>query len=160
MEQPFDGKPCDDCGVRAANIHLTQISNDETTVFHLCEDCARKRGIAISIDENAMQEQNKAVVEQDNRRCPRCGTTFGEFREKGWLGCVECYGAFSDEIDSLLVQVHGTTVHKGRRPSSAVSTRKPRSANELRVQLEKAIKNEEFEQAAQLRDQIRSIEQT
>ena len=47
---------CDECGINPANIHLTQILQNETHVFHLCDECARKKGINISIQDGLFQK--------------------------------------------------------------------------------------------------------
>ena len=161
MEQPHEGTPCEECREQYATIHLTQISNSGTAVSHLCEECARKRGIAISIDETLVQGKGEETPSpRDARECPACRMSWGAFRKKGWLGCAECYGAFREEIDTLLMQVHGTTVHKGKLPATAGGSIAVASVAELRTRLREAIRDEAFEQAALLRDQIRTLEQT
>ena len=102
---------CQECGLHPANIHLTQIVENETQSFHLCEVCAQKRGINISIDEETMKASALALpvtsspgpVESD-RECPSCGMRLSEFRSKGWLGCPGCYKAFEGEIEAILLQ--------------------------------------------------------
>lgn len=151
-------KLCDECGVNPANIHLTQIMQDETHVFHLCDECARKKGINISMDENNVEES--LITQVPDKICTRCGLKYSEFRAKGWLGCAVCYSAFENEIDELLVQVHGSSIHKGK-----VYKGVPEGAEmagqikRLRHELAVAIKNEEFEQAAMLRDAIHNLKQ-
>lgn len=155
-------KQCDECGINPANIHLTQIMQNETHVSHLCEECARRKGINISINEEPAGTPLQKKVPAPDKACAQCGCTYEQFRSKGWLGCINCYNAFEKEIDELLIQMHGSLVHKGKR--YAVSSRNtPEALNveikRLRQELAVAIKKEAFEQAASIRDAIQSIKQ-
>ena len=152
-------KMCDECGANPANIHLTQIMQNETQVFHLCEECARKKGISINVQgelETNGFEQEKSI--EPDKQCAHCGLKYSDFRAKGWLGCSDCYGAFENEIDELLVQVHGSSTHKGKRYSGQIRTAGlSGEIKRLRQELAIAIKNEAFEQAAMLRDAIHNL---
>ncbi len=149
---------CDECGINPANIHLTQIQQNETHVFHLCDECARKKGINISIEDELISESdpNEKILQKS---CSRCGLKFSDFRNKGWLGCSGCYNTFEAEIDELLVQVHGSSMHKGKKYSglTAAGGSVNGQIKRLRHELAIAIKNEEFEQAAMIRDTIHSL---
>lgn len=156
---------CEECGLHPANIHLTQIVENETQSFHICEACAQKRGINISIDEEAMKVSALASpvpvfpgpVEAD-RECPSCGMKLSEFRSKGWLGCSGCYKAFEKEIESMLLQSHGSTEHKGKiYREFSLDKKEKTDVSHLRSELNSAIKNEEFERAAKLRDAIHDL---
>ncbi len=153
-------KICDECGMNPANVHLTQIMQNETQVFHLCEDCARKKGISISVSEGAEEEGEKTdVLEEEDVVCSGCGLKLSEFRAKGWLGCAHCYDAFAQQIEKLLVQVHGAAVHKGKKYVCAVEESGKGDIERLRHDLDAAIRNEQFEQAAAIRDAIYNLKQ-
>lgn len=149
---------CDECGMNPANVHLTQIMQNETQVFHLCEDCARKKGISISVNQESAPEEMQEAGEED-RVCSNCALKLSEFRLKGWLGCPSCYDAFQDQIDRLLVQVHGSSVHKGKKYVCTVEECHKGDLERLRHDLKTAIKDELFEQAAAIRDVIYSLKQ-
>jgi protein arginine kinase activator len=164
----MDLKLCDDCKVNQATIHLTQIINNEVTVRHLCEVCAKKKGISIVIDEDKVSLSHDSEEKKPERQsesfqekklvCSKCQMVYDEFREKGWLGCPYCYSSFEKEIDKLLIQVHGTCHHKGKH-YRAVSGALPDTDDLvfLRKELDNAIRNEKFERAAAIRDKINSI---
>lgn len=150
---------CEDCGKKPANVHLTQIAPDGAAVTHLCEECAKAKGISITVD-GALAQQEPAAEEplDEGRTCSRCGTTEKDMREKGRIGCRECYSVFADHIDGLLTQMHGTSVHRGKRYSRIGTVRGTAADVErLRGELDRAIKNEDFEEAARLRDTINSL---
>lgn len=152
-------KTCDECGVNPANIHLTQIMQNETQVFHLCEECARKKGISISVNGEPLQDESPEEIVEEEKVCSGCGMKLSEFRSKGWLGCSRCYNEFDEQIEKLLVQVHGSSVHKGKKYVCAVEEHEKIDLQRLRHDLDAAIKNEQFEEAAQIRDAIYNLKQ-
>ena len=157
-------KQCQECGLNPANVHLTQIIDNQTQSFHLCEECAQKRGIHIVIAEQpAMnaQQPEASFDPGDEKECGACHKKLSEFKAKGWLGCASCYTAFEGEIDELLCRVHGAREHRGkqycRSPESLPSAS---SIGDLRLELETAVKNERFERAAVIRDAISGLKGT
>jgi len=147
---------CEECGNNPANVHLTQISPEGTVVMHLCEECAKARGIAVTIGQAPASAPAKAS--EPEVTCPRCGLTYTAFREQGRLGCAECYRAFGEHIDRMLAQMHGACVHRGKvyqRPAAGRATRL--DITRLRGELERAVRNEDFEEAAKLRDTISAL---
>lgn len=165
----MENKKCDECKVKPANIHLTQIVQNEVSVIHLCEECAKNKGISIVIEGD--QDSPLKELFEDNKdkippspvspemqiTCPSCYTTFTQFKEKGWLGCTSCYRAFEKEIDALLIQVHGSSQHKGKAYSEPLLEADLTSDMKiLRAELDNAVRCEKFELAALIRDKINS----
>lgn len=159
---------CDHCKERDAVLNLTQIVDNAVTQLHLCEKCAAERGIetTVAMPKHPLGEFLHAVQQQaaaqpgDAARCAYCGTSLRDFRASGRLGCAQCYGAFEHSLRDLLRRVHGSARHTGRRYEIANPQLFARDAslNELRERLQQAIEHEEFEAAATLRDQIRTLE--
>lgn len=149
---------CDECGLHPANIYLTQIIDNESQSFRLCEECARKRGIHISIGEEMLRDDApvpESESEVKNVECSFCHMKLSEFKNKGWLGCSACYQAFEKEIEDLLLNVHGSSEHKGKHYCHGIVHGSTDSEIiQLRIELDAAIKNEDFERAAMLRDAI------
>lgn len=159
---------CDSCGQRDAVINLTQVEHDAKVTLHLCEQCAQKKGVetggaalksplgqlvgAVGKGPGALAPRSA-----DGTRCPACGGTMQDFRETGRLGCGECYGAFAPHLRDLLRRLHGSSQHTGRRyrvPGEGPLD--PRAELlELRDKLRRAVQEENFELAAELRDRIR-----
>lgn len=165
----MENKICDECKIKPANIHLTQIVQNEVSVIHLCEECAKNKGVSIVIegdevpplkelfDENSEKLMPPPPAQEKQITCPTCFTTFAEFKEKGWLGCTSCYRAFEKEIEALLVQIHGTSCHKGKDYSEPLLDAELTSdIKVLRAELENAVRCEKFELAALIRDKINS----
>ena len=166
---------CQDCHEKIANILFTQIVNNKKTVLHLCNECAQKRGIQITGEKKAtdpindflagMVDEEEAKQEgTDKLACATCGLTYKEFRQSGKLGCAECYATFNEPLKKLLRKIHGNTIHHGKQPAG-VKAKAPEPEPDrgedlegLKKQLADAIKGEEFEKAAELRDRIKSAE--
>lgn len=159
---------CDICGKKEATVHLTEIVNEQMTKLNLCEDCAREKGaemeehfglselLAGLTDMGTTVEPEVAIT----TKCPNCALTYQNFRKIGRLGCGECYEAFKKELSPLLKRIHGSDRHIGKVPlKGGKSIEDTRTLQDLKLQLEKAIQMEEFEEAAKLRDKIRELEQ-
>jgi protein arginine kinase activator len=149
-------KMCDECGLFPAEIHLTRIIEQKTESVFLCSACAQKRGI--HAEEETPDTQDVSFESAENRECAGCKTTLSEFRGNGLLGCPDCYSTFEKEIELLLRQVHGSAEYLGNK-----CRLKRNVANDatgittLRRALDDAIKNEDFERAAVIRDEIRGL---
>jgi len=160
---------CDECGARPANIHLTTIVDGEKRDFNLCSEClARKKelsvdfgAIASRLSKMIRQKQEKAAEPETpipDISCAQCGTTYAEFRASGHVGCAQCYEAFRQPLTEWMARTHGASRHIGRTSGGmgcAVSLRM--KLDKLKRMQKKAIANEEYEQAALLRDQIRTL---
>ena len=161
---------CDVCGKNPATVHLTEIIDEQMNELHLCEDCARTKS-------QAMEQQfglsdllaGMADFEKPNKdeeivslKCPSCSLSYADFKKIGRLGCGECYNVFRSYLAPLLKRIHGSNQHVGKTlgkaKSSAKVVKKKSSLQDLKAQLQKAISDEAFEEAARLRDQIKEIE--
>jgi len=108
---------------------------------------------------SATNKQNNQKPEKSIVKCPTCGMTHEGFKASGKLGCVDCYRTFARELEAVLKNVQGSTRHEGKFPrKSGLVLFQKREVDKLRQQLIKAIENENFEEAAQLRDRIRAME--
>lgn len=106
-----------------------------------------------------MDVTTKELAATDQKTCPVCGITFAEFRKGGRLGCAYDYVAFEDDLEPLLVNIHGALEHKGKIPKNRRgSPERQRQLAELREEMKTAIKKEEYEKAGILRDKIANFE--
>ncbi len=141
---------CDQCGKQPASVRFTQVDSGHVRKGHLCAACARARGLL----EIAAPQGSKTLV------CGECGLAFGDFQQQGRLGCPACYTAFLSELLPLLRQIHGQVEHTGRASGPRRRAATPeRKLERLRAALESAVRAEDYERAATLRDEIRALEQ-
>ena len=91
--------------------------------------------------------------------CSKCGLTYQELKKTGKLGCNECYHTFEPYLNATLKKLNGTSVHTGKIPKKSKGKLiRKKKIDQLREDLQEAIKGEEYEKAATLRDEIRGIE--
>jgi len=105
-------------------------------------------------------QQQSGPSGADAGKCGFCGLTMKDFRATGRMGCARCYSTFEPSMRELLRRVHGSPRHIGqpyRAPRDEV-LEKSSVLGELREKLRRAIDQEQFEVAAQLRDRIRVLE--
>jgi len=159
---------CDSCSERDAVVHLTTIENNAVHQLHLCERCAAERGVETTVAApkhplgEFLHEVHAKVASAtgDSLRCSFCNTTMADFRATGRWGCARCYTNFEAGIRELLRRVQGNHRHVGRsyRPPMSETLERAAVLGELKDRLRRAIENEQFELAADLRDRIRVME--
>lgn len=96
---------------------------------------------------------------KEEKKCPVCGTTVSDFKRTGKLGCGECYKTFRPVMAEALKQIHSNSRHSGKIPSrSSDDLKKKRELESLKAELQMAVKNEDYENAAKLHKKIREME--
>jgi protein arginine kinase activator len=99
------------------------------------------------------------LAKLDQRACPVCGITFYEFRNQGRLGCPHDYVFFEKELTPLIANIHGETQHVGKRPRGRQGgTDEQTELIRLRREMKEATQKEEYERAAEIRDEILALE--
>lgn len=174
---------CDLCSKNEATVHLTEVVNKETRELHLCESCAREKG-AEAVEQfgaaspagaeqltSGLAELLAGLTDLGAKlpggaaaraiSCPSCGLTYEDFKKNGRLGCGACYEAFRKVLAPLLKRIHGATDYPGKVPPAAAQAKlaEPKQdVPKLKEQLKTAVAAESFEEAAKLRDKIRTLE--
>jgi protein arginine kinase activator len=155
---------CSICKEKEATVHLTQIAGDKMQKVDLCEECAKTKWMndptAFSLADQLFGLGAAQEIEQAGEgvglKCPACGFTQADFKKAGRLGCPECYQTFAEPLEGLLKTMHKGTRHVGKVPESL---RQGRDLSDrlkvLQKKLNKAIQEEDFEEAAVLRDEIK-----
>jgi len=167
---------CVKCQKNPATVHIQQFMlNGVKTELHLCQECTFKLDnpeMLISFENmfKGFLEQmgskifpmgagNGSVTFKAATPCIRCGMTYDEFKAGGKLGCEVCYKSFHNEVQALLKNVQGSTRHEGKYPRRlGAGILNKRQVSDLRAQLKKAVEDENFEEAAKLRDEIRALD--
>lgn len=159
---------CHRCKKKMATIHVTEAENGEKRHTSLCEDCAQEEGITgkkhatpQELLSALMNAQQAAAVEAAKLVCKECKVTYAEFRQSGLLGCPVCYTSFEAQLGPLLERAHdGVVEHYGKVPQKAGGGRRSAQSDlvRLRRELKAAIEQEDYENAARLRDHIKELE--
>lgn len=163
---------CQHCE-KPATFHITElIQPNGPAKVHLCEEHARiylsqgaeessPNALATLLAKQLKLEQTaEQLAKLDKKTCPVCGISFAEFRQAGRLGCSYDYVCFQDDLEPLLINIHGAKTHKGKRPnrSSGAPDRQHRLL-QLRREMQEAIAKEKYERAAEIRDLIRRVDE-
>ncbi|QDU93182.1 UvrB/UvrC motif-containing protein [Lignipirellula cremea] len=157
---------------KPATFHITELTGDTPQELHLCADHAQAYLAPAAAEEppesflGALAQQFKVgqtaaqLARLDQKACPYCGITFYEFRHAGRLGCPHDYVCFAEDLEPLILNIHGATEHAGKRPKRhAQSLNQQTELIRLRREMKEAVDREDYERASQLRDEIRGIEQ-
>ena len=159
-------KKCRRCS-KPATLHITEIRDNVVHELHLGETCAQDYLSSPTTPEPEEESESipfkfespESLDELDHLTCPNCGITFREFRSQGRLGCPHDYIAFQAELLPLLENIHGETQHCGKFPKRAPhASQRQFQLIKLRKELGAAVDEEDYEVAAQLRDEIKSLE--
>ncbi len=154
---------CDICHKNIASVHITEIVNNKMVELHICEQCAKEKGIALSGNfllanflAGLTDFEHPSKIKKSELRCPHCGLNYEDFKKIGRLGCSQCYQSFKESLTPLLKKIQGAEQHTGKFPHYAdKTTKKEIEIKELESRLKKAIQEENFEEAAKIRDKIR-----
>jgi len=151
-----------------ATVHLTSIINKTKREVHLCDSCAQKHNLNSPSDQELnvhallqflTGQTSAGMAEQSpsNLTCPCCGIKYAQFRAVGRLGCPNDYEVFRESLEPLLERIHRGIRHPGKTPARQGTRIKVSRQQALLNELEGAVREERYEEAARLRDQIRSM---
>lgn len=161
---------CEKCKQKDATVCFGEVKNQQKIQHHLCEDCAQSHApyIAEPAFSHSLQsllgqflEAVAARAEQEDSKikCEHCGISYHDFRKQGRLGCEHDYDVFAEQLGKLIDNIHGSAHHTGKKPPAfAEMQRQLTLLAGLQSQLQSAIEEERYEDAARIRDQIRELE--
>jgi protein arginine kinase activator len=167
---------CQVCKKQSATIHLTEIQNGHREETHLCEGCAQREGLSVKsqIPLNELlstlltaQGHGKVGPKEEESTaagdaCPSCGMTLKEFSKKSLLGCPADYDLFRAQLEPLIEKSQaGHNRHCGKVPSRTPAPAKHQiELAQLQKDLDAAIRAEDYESAATLRDRIKHLQES
>ena len=179
---------CDNCKKREANVRYSENINGIRRELNLCEECSKKLGIGeIGLDmpinfssffggfieDFSNSEFMPMFNELKTLKCDNCGYTFEDIAHTGKVGCANCYDVFQDRLEPIIRRIQSSNHHVGRlgkiidkkideKQHENNRTNKEVTPEEkleiLKEDLKQAIKEERYEDAAKLRDEIKKIE--
>ena len=157
---------CDQCGQADASIQYTEVADGEVSKLNLCQSCAQSNGLLGDVEVDGVDALISHLSQGDGPdtpeplaqvlECPTCQWTWDQFEQIGMLGCEDCYKTFARRLTRLLREGHDAPLYAGpgRRAASDPSALLP----ELQALLEQAVREEDYEKAAELRDRIQQVE--
>ena len=166
---------CDYCE-KKATVFLTQLAEGQMKKVCLCDDCAKERGVTdptgFSLADmllgnfqknvgSGVNTQSKEKTADGAKACSQCGFTFEDFQKVRRFGCANCYKVFLNDLTPMLRGMHKGAAHVGKVPVGLMESHyRSQRLEELRSKLEQAITSESYEEAADIRDEIRTLNET
>lgn len=154
-------KKCSHCQ-SPTSIHVTKVVDGEAVKMGLCSNCPKaleiKQGVSWDLVGSDCGGKQPRLPKGDETACTGCGLTPADFKEHGRLGCPKCYEVFGDKLASVIRKLHRGETHLGKVPRGRKRTVSPEEIAALKRRLEDYVNREEFEMAAQLRDQINALD--
>ncbi len=156
---------CDKCGKNPATTHIKTVVNGVVKERNLCPSCAAKGGYG-SFGKMSLANMLASMFGDSiqsgtstKERCICCGSSFSDIAQSGRVGCSECYKTFRKELMPSLNRLHGKVQHVGKGLCENNSDKKEEDILiNLKAELKAAVQKEEYERAAQLRDEIKKLE--
>lgn len=164
---------CQKCGANNANTHIKTVVNGEFKEYDLCSECAKQMGYTNVFGdfENEFSNflgsffGNVLPARTQATRCEFCGSSYSDIAKSGHVGCANCYNIFGEQLLPSIRRIHGNTAHCGknsgkadRQSSKPQEETKEQKIKRLKAELDAAIKEQNFEHAAELRDKIKEME--
>lgn len=173
---------CQKCHKKTASVFISSIINGQETRIYLCDDCVKDYPLfnfnfqnpfsikdvmdKFKIDEDPSIDQEKdslLPVDNDSKEedviCPNCYSTYNEYKQTVKLGCSRCYEAFEEKLKPVLKNIYGHEEYIGKIPKKDNShIYISKEIRILREDLNRAVEQEEYEKAADIRDKIKELE--
>ena len=164
---------CEHCKQNEASCFYQFTNNGVTSSLALCSACAAALQVGGKSYTNPFAELGTdrshlfdslfgapvSKAQKNAKSCPTCGAVWRDIAKEGRVYCADCYKTFGEELAPTLRSIHGAATHTGRAPAARRAVReKDERLAALREALKEAIAAEDFEKAAELRDEIRALE--
>ena len=168
---------CDNCS-NIASVFLTRVVGSSLKKIALCNDCAESGEVIQSLGLESLLDSptselpdipeptppskktnkvTKPITKIEELAC-RCGFTLEDISRIGRLGCPHCYVTFQDLLKERINKIQRGSQHTGKQLDIPMSEEMlERKQARLENELNSAIADEEFEKAAQLRDELESL---
>jgi protein arginine kinase activator len=152
---------CEICNQNEAVASINHQEGGEETKLSICESCAAKRGLNLKMVVPLLTDlilgmgaKKDAARDAGEKQCPACHLKRSEFRKTSLLGCAACYDAFVDEVGAFLESMQKGPSHTGK---VLASHRVNSEVEALQKSLQQAVREQDFERAARLRDQMGAL---
>lgn len=150
---------CEICKQNEATVSINHVAEDQVAKVNICESCAAQKGLNLQMAVPLLTDlilglsgKKESIKSGGGKQCPVCHMKRIDFRKTSLLGCAACYDAFADEVSSFLESMQKGVTHTGKVP---VGQRVNLELDELQKSLQQAVRDQDFERAAQLRDEMR-----
>jgi protein arginine kinase activator len=160
---------CQNCHKNLATVRYAEVVDGHVSDKHLCANCLAQQqnnatsGFELPVTASGARRPPAEKVAREamrqQRACPACGALLSRIMDSGKVGCSRCYSAFGEQVESILEGLQRSLQHRGKRCYHEDNRERLRSdLQNKRSLLRSVLKAERYEEAAQLRDEIQSLE--
>jgi protein arginine kinase activator len=172
MNCPLTQQPCS----QPKLFHITEIHGKKIVAFDLCDQCiaqyVQDGTVCAQPEEETMSEMVKNIAElfafvmgdlqpkanKNLKTCPNCKSTWEDILKTQKIGCSQCYEYFGQPLKMMLSNIQGGTQHVGKAPKAWKQKQETKNKIEiLQKKMNKAIKEERYEEASKLRDELKNL---
>lgn len=157
---------CENC-TNPCTVHLTQIINGTVEKVDMCDSCPHAAQMKDPMEFGLMEKLLGIAMQKGmpgsvpghapQLTCENCGYPESEFKKTGRLGCAKCYDVFVTHKMDLLKKIQDAVLHKGKIPQHQNTPSSRVLLSELNKNLQMFIDSEEYEKAAETRDEIKRL---
>lgn len=154
---------CENCGNNEVTFVYRSNINGRITEKHLCTRCAAEQGYTRSLAESHERMMRNFFGDDFFGRSLLDGFLFPVLNSR--LPGENLFDDFFREMPALTAEPGKEAPAAAERKEALVEEKEQsrfsrlRRINALRLEMKKAVRREDFEQAAKLRDEIRTLEQ-
>ena len=175
---------CENCHLNEAEVKLTVKSKDGTHEKWVCSICAQGDNPWHQSHDDTSYHSHQDDIEEafvvkqilqhlatkhginfqemafkEEKQCPTCHMTLKDIAHVGKFGCADCYATFKDDIIDIVRRVQGGQFeHVGKTPQSSHKKLVIKKQIEEKTKyLNKLIEEQNFEEAAVIRDEIKAL---
>lgn len=163
---------CEKCKIKRATVFFTELDRTRHALCSLCD--AEQRGGVHTSDGNIKYAPKSYLYElsynddtmycaneltSEGVLCPNCKTKLDDILNSGRMGCADCYTSFSGVVQFIGYGNHSYSKYNEKMP------RRYRERLDLQsrivtlgILLSEAVREQNFEDAAKIRDEIKLLE--
>ena len=153
---PFNNKPC-------SNPKNIQTTSENLESVHVCQQCAfHKASPFYSHDLFGLIKMIDEIIDNGEKKCETCGAQFSEINKIKRFGCEDCYRTFKKQSINIFSRCQTGLKHIGKTPKNWENKFLAENA-EIQIallnhELQDAIKQEKYEDAAVIQKKIKEIQ--
>jgi protein arginine kinase activator len=160
---------CQKCHKNLATVRYAEVVDGQVKELHMCTGCLNRHhaeestGFALSGEAPAPKTARRRRKPSESLTvsvvCESCGTDSRQVVRDGKVGCPVCYNTFGDELENAIRERNAAVIHRGKAPNRDDEREKLRvELQTKRALLRSALRSEKYEEAAIMRDDIRTLE--
>lgn len=164
---------CQICNENDADVIVGLNNGEEESNLFICHKCISKMGL--NIQDNVMNQLLSLFEKQghNNIKCESCGKSYIDFIKTGRYGCKDCHHFFDNDNNEISKENKLNMENDRARASYQENTNRDlikdffdsekfqqsyKNIFSIKKMLVTAIKQENYEEAARLRDKLNHID--